>query len=175
MNTNRQWLLAKRPFGIVTRENFEYQETPIPEPGDGEVLVRNLFLSFDPTQRGWMEDRESYLPPVQLGEPMRAGSIGQVAESNNPEFAPGDLVQTTGCWQDFVVAAPGQGVMGLSKVPEGVPPELMLSVLGVTGLTAYFGLLDLGAPKAGETVLVSGAAGATGSVVGQIAKIHRGQ
>jgi len=171
MNTNRQWLLAKRPFGIVTRENFEYQETPIPEPGDGEVLVRNLFLSFDPTQRGWMEDRESYLPPVQLGEPMRAGSIGQVAESNNPEFAPGDLVQTTGCWQDFVVAAPGQGVMGLSKVPEGVPPELMLSVLGVTGLTAYFGLLDLGAPKAGETVLVSGAAGATGSVAGQIAKL----
>ena len=171
MNTNRQWLLAKRPFGIVTRENFEYQETPIPEPGDGEVLVRNLFLSFDPTQRGWMEDRESYLPPVQLGEPMRAGSIGQVAESNNPEFAPGDLVQTTGGWQDFVVAAPGQGVMGLSKVPEGVPPELMLSVLGVTGLTAYFGLLDLGEPKAGETVLVSGAAGATGSVAGQIAKL----
>ncbi len=171
MNTNRQWLLAKRPFGIVTRENFEYQETPIPEPGDGEVLVRNLYLSFDPTQRGWMEDRESYLPPVQLGEPMRAGSIGQVAESNNPEFAPGDLVQTTGGWQDFVVAAPGQGVMGLSKVPEGVPPELMLSVLGVTGLTAYFGLLDLGEPKAGETVLVSGAAGATGSVAGQIANL----
>ncbi len=171
MNTNRQWLLAKRPFGVVTKENFEYAETPIPEPGDDEVLVRNLYLSFDPTQRGWMEDRESYLPPVQLGEPMRAGSIGQVVESNNPEFQKGDLVQTTGGWQDFIVAAPGQGVLGLSKVPDGVLPEMMLSVLGVTGLTAYFGLLDLGEPKSGETVLVSGAAGATGSVAGQIAKL----
>ena len=171
MNNNRQWLLAKRPHGIVTRDNFEYAEGPIPEPGEGEVLVRNLFLSFDPTQRGWMEDRESYLPPVQIGEPMRAGSIGQVVESNNDEFAKGDIVQTTGGWQDFLVVAPGQGVMGLSKVPEGVPPEMMLSVLGVTGLTAYFGLLDLGEPKEGETVLVSGAAGATGSVAGQIAKI----
>ena len=171
MNTNRQWLLAKRPFGVVTKENFEYAETPIPEPGGDEVLVRNLYLSFDPTQRGWMEDRESYLPPVQLGEPMRAGSIGQVVESNNPEFQKGDLVQTTGGWQDFIVAAPGQGVLGLSKIPDGVPPEMMLSVLGVTGLTAYFGLLDLGEPKSDETVLVSGAAGATGSVAGQIAKL----
>ncbi len=171
MNNNRQWLLSKRPHGVVTRDNFEYGEGPIPEPGDGEVLVRNLFLSFDPTQRGWMEDRESYLPPVQLGEPMRAGSIGQVVESNHPDFVKGDIVQTTGGWQDFVVVAPGQGVMGLSKVPEGVPAEMMLSVLGVTGLTAYFGLLDLGEPKEGETVLVSGAAGATGSVAGQIAKI----
>ena len=171
MNTNRQWLLAKRPHGIVTKENFEYTESPIPEPSDGQVLVRNLLLSFDPTQRGWMEDRESYLPPVQIGEPMRAGSIGQVVESNNPDFAKGDLVQTTGGWQDFLVVAPGQGVMGLSKVPEGIEPELMLSALGVTGLTAYFGLMDLGEPKAGETVLVSGAAGATGSVAGQIAKI----
>ena len=103
MNTNRQWLLAKRPHGLVGEENFEYAETPIPEAGDGEVLVRNLFLSFDPTQRGWMEDRPSYLPPVALGEPMRAGSIGQVAASNNPNFAVGDIVQTTGGWQDFVV------------------------------------------------------------------------
>ena len=171
MNTNRQWLLAKRPQGMVGPDNFEYAETPIPTPGDGEVLVRNLFLSFDPTQRGWMEDRESYLPPVQLGEPMRAGSVGQVVESNHPDFSKGDLVQTTGGWQDFVIAAPNQGPMGLSKVPDGVTPEMMMSVLGVTGLTAYFGLLDLGEPKAGETVLVSGAAGATGSVAGQIAKI----
>lgn len=171
MNTNRQWLLARRPDGMVSRENFEYAETPIPEPGDGEVLVRNLFLSFDPTQRGWMVDRESYLPPVAIGAPMRAGSVGQVAQSNHPDFSPGDLVQTTGGWQDFVIAAPNQGPMGLSKVPQGVSPEMMLSVLGVTGLTAYFGLLDLGTPKAGETVLVSGAAGATGSVAGQIARI----
>ena len=171
MNTNRQWLLAKRPHGIVGKENFEYVETAIPVPGDGEVLVRNLFLSFDPTQRGWMEDRESYMPPVQLGEPMRAGSIGQVAESNHPDFAKGDMVQTTGGWQDFAVVAPGEGPMGLSKVPEGVSPEMMMSALGLTGLTAYWGLLDLGKPKAGETVLVSGAAGATGSIAGQIAKI----
>lgn len=171
MNTNRQWLLAKRPHGMVGKDNFEYAENPIPTPGDGEVLVRNLMFSFDPTQRGWMEDRESYLPPVQLGEPMRAGSIGQVAESNHPGFAQGDIVQTTGGWQDFVVVAPDQAVMGLNKIPPGVPPEMMLSVLGVTGLTAYFGLLDLGVPKAGETVLVSGAAGATGSIAGQIARI----
>lgn len=171
MNINRQWLLAKRPHGLVGEDNFEYIETAIPEPGEGEVLVRNLYLSFDPTQRGWMEDRASYLPPVQLGEPMRAGSVGQVVESNNPDFAKGDIVQTTGGWQDFVVVAPETSVMGLNKVPAGITPEMMMSVLGVTGLTAYWGLLDLGAPKAGETVLVSGAAGATGSVVGQIAKI----
>ncbi len=171
MNINRQWLLAKRPSGLVTKENFEYAENPIPEPGDGQVLVRNLYLSFDPTQRGWMEDRESYLPPVGIGEPMRAGSIGQVADSRHPDFAVGDLVQTTGGWQDFTIASPNQGPMGLTKVPDGVTPEMMLSVLGITGLTAYFGLLDLGNPQPGETVLVSGAAGATGSVAGQIAKI----
>ena len=170
MNTNRQWQLAKRPQGMVA-EITNYVEQPIPEPQDGQVLVRNLYLSFDPTQRGWMEDRESYLPPVALGEPMRAGSIGQVTESRHADFAVGDIVQTTGGWQDFVVAAPGQGPMGLSKVPDGVTPEMMLSVLGITGLTAYFGLLDLGQPKASETVLVSGAAGATGSVAGQIARI----
>jgi len=171
VNINRQWLLAKRPQGIVGRSNFEYAETPIPEPADGQVLVRNLFLSFDPTQRGWMEDRESYLPPVGLGEPMRAGSIGQVIESKNSDFSKGDIVQTTGGWQDFTIASPNEGPMGLSKVPDGIPPEMMMSVLGVTGLTAYFGLLDLGMPKEGETVLVSGAAGATGSIAGQIAKI----
>ena len=115
MNTNRQWLLAKRPSGLVTRDNFEYAENPIPEPADGQVLVRNLYLSFDPTQRGWMEDRESYLPPVGIGEPMRAGAIGQVADSRHADFAVGDLVQTTCGWQDFLIAAPNQGPMGLTK------------------------------------------------------------
>ncbi len=171
MNTNRQWVLAKRPFGMVTRDNFEYREAPIPVPADGEVLVRNLFLSFDPTQRGWMEDRESYLPPVGLGEVMRAGSVGQVVESRHPGFARGDLVQTTGGWQDFLAIKPGMGWPGLNKLPPGVTPPMALGVLGVTGLTAYFGLLDLGQPKPGDTVLVSGAAGATGSVAGQIARI----
>jgi len=172
VNVNRQWVLEKRPFGMVGKDNFEYREVPIPQPGDGEVLVRNLYLSFDPTQRGWMEDRESYLPPVGIGEVMRAGSVGQVAESRHPDFNAGDLVQTTGGWQDFVVAAPNRGPMGLNKLPPGVTPVMALGVLGVTGLTAYFGLLDLGKPQAGETVLVSGAAGATGSVAGQIARIR---
>lgn len=171
MNINRQWLLAKRPNGLVTRENFEYVECQIPEPASGQVLVRNLLLSFDPTQRGWMEDKESYLPPVAIGAPMRAGSIGQVTKSRHPDFAVGELVQTTGGWQDFVVATPNESPIGLTKVPDGVTPEMMLSVLGITGLTAYFGMLDLGTPKPGETVLVSGAAGATGSVAGQIARI----
>ncbi|MBT4493833.1 MAG: NADP-dependent oxidoreductase [Gammaproteobacteria bacterium] len=171
MNINRQWLLAKRPDGIVGADNFSYSETPIPEPGEGEVLVRNLYLSFDPTQRGWMQDKESYMPPVELGEVMRAGSIGQVVESNNDGFAKGDLVQSIGGWQDFFIAQPGRGLVGLSKLPEGAPPTLFLSVLGVTGLTAYWGMLDLGHPKEGETLLVSGAAGATGSIAGQIGRI----
>ncbi len=171
MNTNRQWVLAKRPHGMVSKENFEYREVPIPEPGDGEVLLRNLYLSFDPTQRGWMEDRESYMPPVQIGEPMRAGSVAQVVESRHPDFRKGDLVQTTGGWQDFLAVRPGNGWPGVAKLPAGVAPTMALGVLGVTGLTAYWGMLDLGQPKAGETVLVSGAAGATGSVAGQIARI----
>lgn len=171
MNINRQWTLAKRPFGMVGKDNFEYREEPIPQPAQGQVLVRNLYLSFDPTQRGWMEDRDSYLPPVAIGEVMRAGSVGQVLESQHADFTAGDLVQTTGGWQDFVVADPNLGPMGLSKLPPGVTPVMALGVLGITGLTAYWGLLDLGMPKEGDTVLVSGAAGATGSVAGQIARI----
>lgn len=171
MNSNRQWVLSKRPAGMVGKDNFTYQETAIPEPADKEVLVRNLYLSFDPTQRGWMEDRVSYLPPVGLGEVMRAGSVGQVVESRHPDFKKGDLVQTTGGWQDFVLIDPEKSLMGLNKIPAGISLTMPLSVLGITGLTAYWGLLDLGQPKPGETVLVSGAAGATGSVAGQIARI----
>ena len=163
MTVNRQWLLAKRPEGMIGPANFEYHETAVPTPGDGEVLVRNLYFSFDPTQRNWMVDRPSYLPPVGLGDVMRAGSVGQVVESNHPDFTVGDLVQTTGNWQDYVIVAPGAGPMGVNKLPPGVSPELMLSALGITGITAYFGLLEVGQPVAGETVLVSGAAGATGS------------
>ncbi len=170
MNINRQWILAKRPFGMVGRDNFDYREVAIPEAGDGEVLVRNLYLSFDPTQRGWMEDRESYMPPVQIGEPMRAGTVGQVAASSHPDFETGDLVQTLGGWQDFFVANPSMP-MALTKLPAGLDPAMTLSVLGTTGQTAYWGLLDLGKPQSGETVLVSGAAGATGSVAGQIARL----
>ena len=171
MTINRQWLLEARPHGMVGPDNFSYREAPLESLATGQVLVRNQVFSFDPTQRNWMVDRPSYLPPVALGEVMRAGTVGEVVESKHPEFSVGDLVQTTGGWQDFAVVAPGQGPMGLTKLPEGVSPELMLSVLGITGLTAYFGMLELGEPKAGETVLVSGAAGATGSVAGQIARI----
>lgn len=169
--TNRQWLLKKRPHGMVTKDNFERREVPVAEPNDGEILVRNRYLSFDPTQRGWMEDRPSYVPPVAIGEVMRAGSVGEVVRSKHGDFNQGDLVQCTGGWQDYTTIAPGQGIFGASKLPSGTDPVLALSVLGVTGLTAYWGLLDLGQPKRGETVLVSGAAGATGSVAGQIARI----
>ena len=168
---NRQWLLRKRPHGMVGEENFDYVETPIPEPAEGQVLVRNKYLSFDPTQRGWMEDRESYLPPVALGEPMRAGSAGQVVASRHPDFAEGDWVQGSGGWQDYFVSD-GGGAIPLRRIPDGVPPTMVLSVLGVTGLTAYWGMLDLGRPEAGQTVLVSGAAGATGSIAGQIARLQ---
>jgi len=170
-NVNRQWVLAKRPHGKVGPANFEYREGRVPKPKDGQVLVKNLYLSFDPTQRGWMEDRPSYLPPVKLGEVMRASSIAEVVASNHPDFQPGDKVMTGGGWQDYTIASPTGSPFGLTKVPPGIAPTMMLSVLGVTGLTAYWGLLDLGKPQPGETVLVSGAAGATGSVAGQIARI----
>jgi NADPH-dependent curcumin reductase CurA len=171
MTINRQWLLAARPDGMIGPQNFNYVETSIPEIADGEILVKNLYLSFDPTQRNWMVDRPGYLPPVAIGEVMRAGSVSQVVASQHSDFTIGELVQTTGCWQDYAVVAPGQGPTGVNKLPPGVSPEMMLSILGITGMTAYFGLLEHGQPKAGETVLVSGAAGATGSVVGQIAKL----
>ncbi|MDA9919034.1 NADP-dependent oxidoreductase [Porticoccaceae bacterium] len=171
MTINRQWLLAARPDGMIGPQNFEYAETPVPEITSGQILVKNLYLSFDPTQRNWMVDRPGYLPPVAMGEVMRAGSVSQVVESQHADFAVGELVQTTGCWQDYAVVEPGKGPTGINKLPPGVSPEMMLSILGITGMTAYFGLMDHGQPKAGETVLVSGAAGATGSVVGQIAKL----
>jgi NADPH-dependent curcumin reductase CurA len=141
----------------------------VPEPGEGEVLVRVLYLSFDPAMRGWMEDRPSYLPPVALGAPMRGGGVGRVVASRHAGFAPGDLVQGLFGWQDYALA---NGAMLGAKIPPGTPPTWPLGVLGITGLTAYFGMLDLGRPKPGETVVVSGAAGATGSIAGQIAKIQ---
>ncbi len=168
---NRQWVLARRPHGMIEPSLWELRESEIPKLADGQALVRVLYLSFDPTQRGWLEDRPSYIPPVGLGEVMRAGAVGQVVESRSSDLRPGEIVQGTFGWQDYAIAQSG-GFMAVSKVPKGSPPTWPLGVLGITGLTAYFGLLDLGKPKAGETVVVSGAAGATGSVAGQIAKIH---
>jgi NADPH-dependent curcumin reductase CurA len=169
--TNLQWTLAQRPHGLVKPSDFAFGEVPVAQPGAGQVLVRVLYLSFDPTQRGWIEDRPSYLPPVQIGEVMRASGVGQVVASKDPSFTVGELVQGLFGWQDYALL-PGAMLGARAKIPPGVPPTWVLGVLGITGLTAYFGMLDLGQPKAGETVVVSGAAGATGSVAGQIAKIQ---
>ena len=165
---NRRWLLARRPRGLVAAEDFRWVEEPVPTPGEGEVLVRNLCLSCDPTQRGWMAG-DTYMPAVPLGEVMRSFAAGRVVESRSPRFAAGQLVQGLLGWQDYAVTSPEAA--GLVPLPAGAPLETALSILGLTGLTAYFGLLEVGRPKADETVVVSGAAGATGSAVGQIAKI----
>ena len=169
---NKQWLLKERPVGMVGPENFELVESPMPSPdlGAGQVLVKTLMLGFDPAMRGWLEDVRSYLPPVAIGEPMRASGVGQVIESSNPDLPAGALVQGLLNWQEYSIGDPA-GMMPPRALPEGVTPGIALSVFGTTSLTAYFGLLDVGQPKQGETVLVSGAAGATGSVVAQIARL----
>jgi NADPH-dependent curcumin reductase len=168
--TNRKWVLVARPKGMVGRESFEWKEEPVPAIADGQFLVRNLWLSCDPTQRGWME-RDTYVPAVPLGEVMRSASAGQVVESRHPGFAKGDFVSGAFGWQDYAVSD-GGGLIPPAKIPAGVDLPTALSLFGITGLTAYFGLLDIGQPKAGETVLVSGAAGSTGSFVVQIAKLQ---
>jgi NADPH-dependent curcumin reductase CurA len=170
MPDNRQWRLARRPTGLVDDTTFSFATTPAPEPAEGEALVRALYLSLDPTNRIWITDMEQYMPPVQVGEVMRGGGIGQVVQSRHPNLAPGDLVNGMLGWQDYAITGPSNP---MQKLPGGVPIPLpaLMSVCGATGLTAYFGLTDLGAPKAGETLLVSAASGAVGSVVGQIGKI----
>ena len=167
---NRQWRLKSRPVGRITPDDFELVEAPVPRAGAGEAVARLLYLSLDPTNRIWVTDAESYLPPVQIGEVMRGGGIARIVESNTSQYAVGDLVTGLTGWQDYVLL---DGSAMVQPVPAGlsVPPEVFLGVLGVTGLTAYFGLLDIGQPQAGETVVISAAAGATGSVAGQIAKI----
>ncbi|MCQ4271002.1 NADP-dependent oxidoreductase [Pseudomonas kuykendallii] len=166
--TNRQFLLAKRPVGEATRDIFEYVEKPVGEPGQGQILVRVKYLSLDPAMRGWMNEGKSYIPPVGLGEVMRALGVGEVVASQHPDFAVGDHVNGVLGVQDYYLGAPN----GLYKVdPQRAPLPVYLSALGMTGMTAYFALLETGAPKAGDTVVLSGAAGAVGSVAGQIAKI----
>ena len=163
---NRQWLLARRPQGLVSAEDFRLVETPAPVAGDGELLVRNLYLSVDPTQRGWMAG-DTYLPAVKIGEVMRSFAVGEVIESRHPAFRAGQLVQGLFGWQEWAVARPGSS-SAPTAIPPGVPVETAMSALGLTGITAYFGLLEVGRPKPGETVVVSGAAGATGSVLSLI-------
>jgi len=170
-NKNRQWLLATRPAGMVKETDFAYRESSIPALQNGEFLVRNLYISFEPAMRGWMRDLPGYIAPVQIGEVMRAPGVGQVVESRHPIFNPGDFVHGSFGWQDYMATSGSDIMMPVRKISPGLSLTIPLSVLGLNGLTAYFGLLDVGRPQAGETVVVSGAAGATGSVAGQIAKI----
>jgi len=166
---NRQWILNARPAGKLTGKEFLWNEAPVPRPSDGQVLIRTLWLSIDPTQRIWMT-RDGYKPAVPLGDVMQSFAVGQVIESRHPNFKPGDLVRGDFSWQDYVVTD-GKGFGGMHKIAPGTPPNLALGLLGLNGLTAYFGMIETGKIKAGECVVVSGAAGATGSIAGQIAKI----
>jgi NADPH-dependent curcumin reductase CurA len=165
---NRKIVLVKRPVGEVTPDCLALREEPAPAPQEGEALVRNLYLSLDPTQQGWMK-YDTYMPAIPLGEVVRSGGVGEVVESRSPLYTKGQLVSGLVGWQEWSIADGGGRRM--QAVPPGISPEDAVSVFGITGLTAYFGLLDVGKPKAGETLVVSGAAGATGSVVGQIGKI----
>lgn len=169
MKTNRQWRLAARPQGIVQNSDFQWIEEKVSAVADGQVLIRNIYLSLDPANRVWMNDADSYMPKLALGAVMRGGGIGVVEESKNPRFAAGDIVQGLLNWQEFVVSD-GSDLTKLPKLP-GVPLTAFMGLLGHIGLTAYFGLLDIGQPKNGETLVVSTAAGAVGSLVGQIGKI----
>jgi NADPH-dependent curcumin reductase CurA len=165
---NRQWLLASRPVGFPKQSDFRLAETPVPAPGPEQMLVRTLWLSVDPYMRGRMNDRKSYSAPVPIGGVMEGGTVARVEASHVKGFKPGDIVESRFGWQDFALSD-GRGVRVID--PKLAPIQTALFILGMPGMTAYFGLLDIGAAKAGETVLVSGAAGAVGSLVGQIAKI----
>jgi len=169
MTTNRQWLLESRPQGSVTEQNFRLAEVPLAAPADGEVLVKNEWLSLDPYMRGRMSDARSYVPPVAIGAVMVGQTVGEVVASRDERFVPGDKVLTQLGWQSHGIARGGD----LVKIDaERTPASYYLGVLGMPGMTAWFGLFDIGQPKAGETVLVSAASGAVGSVVGQLAKLH---
>ena len=168
MPQNQQIHLASRPTGTPTADNFKIVDAATPTPKDGEVLVRALYLSVDPYMRGRMSDRKSYVPPFELNETMGGSVVGQVVESKFDGLKKGDIVWGQLLWQKFAVA-PGKTLLKIDS--DRAPISTALGVLGITGLTAYFGLLKITEPKEGETVVVSGAAGAVGSVVGQLAKI----
>ncbi len=166
--TNRQITLAARPLGLPKRSDWKIDDAPVGAPGPGEVLVKVAFVSLDPAMRGWMNEGKSYVAPVKIGEVMRAGGVGRVVASNDPALAVGDSVVGMTGLQRFAL----RRASDFTKVdPKLAPLPVYLSTLGLTGLTAYFGLLEIGKPQAGQTVVVSGASGAVGAVVGQIAKI----
>ena len=165
---NRQWRLAARPEGLIKESDFEWLEEPVRPLEDGEVLARNIYLSLDPANRGWVNKGPSYVEPVGIGDIMRGLTIGVVEESRNTGFSAGDIVSGAMGWQDYGISD-GSDLRVIE--PGGLPLTAFLGLFGMVGITAYFGLLEIGKPKAGETVVVSGAAGAVGSIVGQIGKI----
>jgi NADPH-dependent curcumin reductase len=166
--TNRQILLKSRPPAMPSAANFELTERPAPEPGDGQFLVRNDYMSLDPYMRGRMSDARSYAKPVEIGEVMTAGTVGEVVASRHRDFAIGDIVNLQGGWQEYSLST-GAGARKID--PKLAPIQTALGILGMPGMTAWCGLLEIGRPRAGETVVVAAASGAVGSVVGQIAKI----
>ena len=166
--TTRQWLLNGHPRGRgIVDGDFKLVETALPDPGPGEMLIRIGWLGFDPAQKGWMENIADYVAPMAIGDVMRGSGIGEVVASNGGRFAVGDMVFGTTGWTEYLIS----DGRDLTKIETDLPPTAVLSVLGTTGLTAYCGLFKVGRPLPGDTVVVSGAAGATGSVVGQLAKI----
>jgi NADPH-dependent curcumin reductase len=166
---NRVWHLRKRPIGMIGDDVLSFDQEPIPEPDDGQFLFRLNYLSLDPTNRIWMSDMDQYMPPVALGAPMRGVVCGTVVKSRQPGFATGDIVSGLGVWADYQTGTPAtvnkMGPLG------GMPTAVAFGLFAAAGPTAYFGLIDLGRPRPGETVVVSAAAGSVGSVVGQIARI----
>lgn len=166
--TNKQLILRERPVGMPTKDTWSMQETNVPEPADGELIVRHHYISLDPAMRGWMNDARSYIPPVQLGDVMRAGSIGEVVASKHDKFAVGDIITGWGGVQEYSLT---NGDNWYKVDTNLAPMPTYIGTLGMPGMTAYFGILEVGKIKEGDIVLVSGAAGAVGSIVGQIAKI----
>jgi NADPH-dependent curcumin reductase CurA len=166
--TNRVVRLVRRPVGLAARDDFLIEDQPVPEPGDGQFRVRNTFISLDPAMRGWMAEGKSYVPPVALGEVMRAYAVGIVDTSNHPDYEPGDAVSGLFGVQNYCLSNGSGAVRADAAV---APLQRWIGGLGMPGWTAYFGLLDVGQPQPGETVVVSAASGAVGSLVGQIAKL----
>jgi len=167
--SNKQIILKKRPLGLPERDTWELQSNAIPEPKEGEVVIEQHYISLDPAMRGWMNEGKSYIEPVQVNDVMRAGSVGKVIKANNhPSFKEGDYLTGWGGVQQYVAT---DGTNFYPVDPKIAPLPMYIGTLGMPGMTAYFGILEVGKIKEGETVLVSGAAGAVGSIVGQIAKI----
>jgi NADPH-dependent curcumin reductase CurA len=166
---NRRVVLAERPTGMVDQSTTRLEDGEVPVAGPGEALARVRYISIDPTIRTWMNDAPGYLPPIAIGEVVRSGGVAEVLESNSERYTPGELLFGMTGWQDYVIA--DEGARALQALPAGISPTAALGVFGITGMTAYFGLTDVGRVKEGDVVVVSGAAGATGSTAGQIARL----